>query len=109
MLSLRLSREMVREFLFCSLILWQIGFIVGILLKLFYHPSGKKFVSTSMPTRIPVVEVELPKIKPTYVDIEVKKQIYTEKPTSSTIKSDEVIKGKVKTQKRKLRKLTRGL
>jgi len=101
--------EISSTFIYASLILWQIGFIIGILLKLFYHPSGKKFVSTSMPTRIPAVEVELPKIKPTHVDIEVKKQIYTEKPTSSTIKSDEVIKGKVKTQKNKLRKLTRGL
>jgi hypothetical protein len=100
---------MVREFLFCSLILWQIGFIVGILLKLFYKPNEKNFVSTSMPARIPAVEVDTPKIKPTHVDIEVKKQITTEKPTSSTIKSDEVIKGKVKTQKSKLRKLTRGL
>ena len=100
---------MIKEFLFCSLILWQIGFIIGILLKLFYYPSGKKFVPTPVPTRIPAVEVERPKIKPTHVDIEVKKQITTEKPTSSTIKSDEVIKGKVKTQKSKLRKLTRGL
>lgn len=106
---LRLSREMVREFIFCSLLLWQIGFIIGILLKLFYKPSGKNFVSTTIPSRIPAVEVETPKVKPTHVDIEVKKQITTEKPTTSTIKSDEVIKGKVKTQKSKLRKLTRGL
>ena len=100
---------MVKEFLFCSLLLWQIGFIVGILLKLFYKPGEKNFVSTPIPRRIPAVEVETPKKHPTHVDIEVKKQIYTEKPTSSTVKSDEVIKGKVKTQKNKLRKLTRGL
>jgi hypothetical protein len=42
------------------------------------------------------------------VDIEVKKQINTQKPTSAHVKSDEVIKGKVKTQKHKLKKL-RGL
>ena len=96
-------------FIYASLILWQIGFIIGILLKLFYHPSGKKFVPTPVSTRIPAVEVERPKIKPTHVDIEVKKQIHTDKPTLSSVKSDEVIKGKVKTQKNKLRKLTRGL
>ena len=95
-------------FIYASLILWQIGFIIGILLKLFYHPSGKKFVPTPVSTRIPAVEVERPKIKPTHVDIEVKKQIHTDKPTLSSAKSDEVIKGKVKTQKNKLKKL-RGL
>ena len=101
--------EISSSFVYASLILWQIGFIIGILLKLFYKPSGKNFVSTTIPSRISAVEVETPKVKPTHVDIEVKKQITTEKPTTSTIKSDEVIKGKVKTQKSKLRKLTRGL
>ena len=96
---------MIKEFLFCSLILWQIGFIVGILLKLFYHPSGKKFV----PTRIPAVEVEIPKTKPSHVDVDMKKNIAVQKPTTVSVKSDEVIRGKVKTQKSKLRKLTRGL
>ena len=95
---------MVREFLFCSLLLWQIGFIVYLLLNKFYQPK-KLFTQPSV--RPSVVEVDLP--KPKHVDIEMKKQINTQKPTSSTIKSDEVIKGKVKTQKRKLRKLTRGL
>ena len=95
---------MIKEFIFCSLILWQIGFIVYLLLNKFYQPK-KLFTQSSV--RPPAVEVDLPKLK--HIDIEVKKQIYTEKPTSSTIKSDEVIKGKVKTQKSKLRKLTRGL
>ena len=95
---------MVREFLFCSLILWQIGFIVYLLLNKFYQPK-KLFTQPSV--RPSVVEVDLP--KPKHVDIEMKKQIHTEKATLSSIKSDEVIKGKVKTQKRKLRKLTRGL
>ena len=100
---------MIKEFLFCSLILWQIGFIVGILLKLFYHPSGKKFVPTPVPTRIPAVEVERPKIKPSHVDVDMKKNIAVQKPTTVSIKSDEVIKGKVKTQKNKLKELRRGL
>ena len=97
---------MVREFLFCSLLLWQIGFIVYLLLNKFYQPK-KLFTQPSV--RPSVVEVDLPKKKIEHVDIEMKKQINTQKPTSAYVKSDEVIKGKVKTQKRKLRKLTRGL
>ena len=97
---------MVREFLFCSLLLWQIGFIVYLLLNKFYQ-TKKLFTQPSV--RPSAVEVDLPKKKIEHVDIEVKKQINTQKPTSAHVKSDEVIKGKVKTQKRKLRKLTRGL
>ena len=92
---------MVREFIFCSLILWQIGFIVYLLLNKFYQPK-KLFTQPS------AVEVDLPKKKIEHVDIEMKKQINTQKPTSVHVKSDEVIKGKVKTQKHKLKKL-RGL
>ena len=97
---------MVREFIFCSLILWQIGFIVYLLLNKFYQPK-KLFTQPSV--RPSAVEVDLPKKKIEHVDIQMKKQINTQKPTSAYVKSDEVIKGKVKTQKRKLRKLTRGL
>ena len=97
---------MVREFLFCSLLLWQIGFIVYLLLNKFYQPK-KLFTQPSV--RPSAVEVDLPKKKIEHVDIQMKKQINTQKPTSAYVKSDEVIKGKVKTQKRKLRKLTRGL
>ena len=96
---------MVREFIFCSLILWQIGFIVYLLLNKFYQP--KKLFTQSL-VRPPAVEVDLPKKKIEHVDIKMKKQINTQKPTSANVKSDEVIKGKVKTQKDKLKKL-RGL
>ncbi len=96
---------MVREFIFCSLILWQIGFIVYLLLNKFYQ-SKKLFTQPSV--RPSAVEVDLPKKKIEHVDIEMKKQINTQKPTSVHVKSDEVIKGKVNTQKHKLKKL-RGL
>ena len=98
---------MVREFIFCSLLLWQIGFIIGILLKLFYKPSGKKFVPTVAQT-IPAVEVVTPRVQPGHIDIEMNKKIALQKPTSSTVKSDEVIRGKVSTQKDKLKQLRRG-
>ena len=97
----KVTTNLIREFIFCSLILWQIGFIVFLLLKKFYQPK-KSFIQAS------AVEVDLPKKKIEHVDIVMKKQINTQKPTSAYVKSDEVIKGKVKTQKHKLKKL-RGL
>ena len=90
---------MVREFLFCSLILWQIGFIVYLLLNKFYQPK-KLFTQPSV--RPSAVEVE-------HIDIKMKKQILMDKTSKSNIVSDEVIKGKVTTQKDKLKKLRRGL
>ena len=98
---------MAEKFVFYSLFLWQIGFIVGILLKLFYKPSGKKFVPTAVQS-IPAVEVETPKAKPSHIDVEMKKNISLQKAKVSSVKSDEVIKGKVSTQKEKLKQLRRG-
>ncbi len=122
--------EISSTFIYASLILWQIGFIVGILLKLFYKPSGKKFVPTvaqtipavevvtpkvqpshidvEMKKNIPAVEVTAPKVQPGHIDVEMKKKIALHKPTTSSIKSDEVIRGKVSTQKEKLKQLRRG-
>ena len=97
---------MVREFLFCSLLLWQIGFIVYLLLNKFYQ-SKKLFTQPSI--RPSAVDVDLPKKKIEHVDVEMKKQITMDKHTLTNVVSDEFIKGKVKTQKSKLRKLTRGL
>ena len=98
---------MAEQFVFYSLFLWQIGFIVGILLKLFYKPSGKKILSTVVPNT-PAVEVETPKSKPSHIDVEMKKNISLQKAKVSSVKSDEVIKGKVSTQKEKLKQLRRG-
>ena len=98
---------MAEQFVFYSLFLWQIGFIIGILLKLFYKPSGKKIVSTVV-SNTPTVEVETPKSKPSHIDVEMKKNISLQKAKVSSVKSDEVIKGKVSTQKDKLKQLRRG-
>ena len=97
---------MVREFIFCSLILWQIGFIVYLLLNKFYQPK-KLFTQPSV--RPSVVEVDLPKKSVEHVDVAMNKKILMDKPKVTNLSTDEVIKGKVKTQKSKLRKLTRGL
>ena len=96
---------MIEEFIFCSLLLWQIGVISYILLNKFYDRNPKKIIKTSQPT---AVEVELPKKKTEHVDIEMKKQITMDKASINNVVSDEVIKGKVSTQKDKLKKL-RGL
>ena len=101
--------EISSTFVYVSLTLWQIGFIVGILLKLFYKPNGKKvFKNVSKPK---AVEVELPqsvKKEIGHVDIQMRKNIALQKPTTASVKSDEVIKGKVSTQKDKLKQIRRG-
>ena len=66
-----------------------------------------KIVSTVVSNR-PAVEVETPKSKPSHIDVEMKKNISLQKAKVSSVKSDEVIKGKVSTQKDKLKQLRRG-
>ncbi len=100
--------EINNTFIYVSLILWQIGFMIGILLKLFYKPSGKKFLPTAVQQTVPAVEVVTPKNKPGHIDVEMKKNISLQKAKVSSVKSDEVIKGKVSTQKEKLKQLIRG-
>ena len=56
----------------------------------------------------PTVEVETPKVQPSHIDVEMKKNISLQKAKTSSIKSDEVIRGKVSTQKEKLKQLRRG-
>ena len=98
--------ELVNWFIFCSLLLWQIGIISYILLNKFYGKNPKKIIQTGQPT---AVEVDLPNKKSIeHVDVAMNKKILMDKPKVSNLKTDEVIKGKVSTQKNKLKKL-RGL
>ena len=97
--------EISSLFVYVSLVLWQIGFIIGILLKLFYKPTEKRITPTIVNTKLPAVEVEIPKKKTEHVDIEMKKQITMDKASINNVVSDEVIKGKVKTQKDKLKQM----
>ena len=100
--------EISSTFIYASLILWQIGFIIGILLKLFYKPSGKKFLPTAVQQTVPAVEVVTPKNKPGHIDVQMKKNISLQKDKVSSGKSEEVSRGKVSTQKDKLKQLRRG-
>ena len=84
---------MINEFIFCSLLLWQIGIISYILLNKFYGKNPKKIIQTGQPTA---------------VDVAMNKKIIMDKPKVTNLKTDEVIKGKVKTQKDKLKQM-RGL
>ena len=96
---------MFEIFLFCSLFLWQIGIITYILLNKFYGKNSKKIIQTGQPT---AVEVALPNKSVVHVDVSMNKKIIMEKPKVTNLKTDEVIKGKVKTQKDKLKQM-RGL
>ena len=96
---------MIEQFAFYSLLLWQIGIISYILLSKFYGKNPKKIIKTSQPK---AVEVDLPKKSVEHVDVAMNKKIIMEKPKVTNLKTDEVIKGKVKTQKNKLKQM-RGL
>ena len=97
--------ELINEFIFCSLLLWQIGIIIYILLNKFYGKSSKKIITSTRPT---AVEVNLPKKSVEHVDVAMNKKILMDKPKVTNLRTDEVIKGKVKTQKDKLKQM-RGL
>ena len=98
--------EISSTFVYLSLTLWQVGIIIYILLNKFYDRNPKKIIQRDQPT---AVEVDLPKKKSIgHVDVAMNKKILMDKPKVSNLKTDEVIKGKVSTQKNKLKKL-RGL
>ena len=95
------------DLLFWSLLLWQIGIITYILLNKFYDKNPRT-ISNNQPRQM-AVEVDLPKKKSIeHVDVAMNKNIIMDKPKVTNLKTDEEIKGKVKTQKNKLKKL-RGL
>ena len=79
--------------------------ISELLLNKFYGKNPKKIVQTNQPT---AVEVALPKKSVEHVDVAMNKKIIMDKPKVTNLKTDEVIKGKVKTQKDKLKQM-RGL
>ena len=93
---------MIQQLIFYSLLLWQIGIITYILLNKFYGKNPKKIIQTGQPT---AVEVDLPKKSVEHVDVAMNKKILMDKPKVTNLKTDEVIKGKVKTQKNKLKQM----
>ena len=75
------------------------------MLNKFYGKNPKKIIQRDQPT---AVEVALPKKSVEHVDVVMNKKIIMDKPKVTNLKTDEVIKGKVKTQKDKLKQM-RGL
>ena len=75
------------------------------MLSKFYGKNPRKIIKTPQPK---AVEVDLPKKSVEHVDIAMNKKIIMDKPKVTNLKTDEVIKGKVKTQKDKLKQM-RGL
>ena len=75
------------------------------MLNKFYGKNPKKIIQRDQPT---AVEVALPKKSVKHVDVAMNKKILMDKPKVTNLKTDEVIKGKVKTQKDKLKQM-RGL
>ena len=93
------------DLLFWSILIWQIGIITYILLNKFHGKIPKRIITTPQPT---AVEVDLPKKSVEHVDVAMNKKILMDKPKVTNLRTDEVIKGKVKTQKDKLKQM-RGL
>ena len=75
------------------------------MLSKFYGKNSRKIIKTPQPK---AVEVDLPKKSVEHVDVTMNKKILMDKPKVTNLKTDEVIKGKVKTQKDKLKQM-RGL
>ena len=95
-----------------SLVLWQVYFILKWLLK--YVSENFKFESKIISPQTQVIEhisknegytKESIKKDLGAIDVKVNKNIFIDKPGEVDIKLDEVKRGKVKTQKDKLKKL----
>lgn len=84
-----------------SLTIWQIAFAIK-----FIGVKGRETIQTiqQIPNSVPTPTIN--KIKtPGVVDVDISKNLKIGSADGSNIKSDETIKGKVKTQKNKLRQL----
>jgi len=111
----RLFYQIVHHFehlVLYSLVLWQVYFILKWLLK--YVNENFKFESKIISPQTQVIEhisknegytKESIKKDLGAIDVKVNKNIFIDKPGEVDIKLDEVKKGKVKTQKDKLKKL----
>jgi len=100
------------ELLIYSLLIWQIILGIWLLLKwikrnIKFHRSPVLNIGESSQQNAGSPIGELKKVKKDLgpIEVDVKKQISITEADENNIKSDEVVKGKVKTQKDKLRSL----
>ena len=94
-----------------SAVIWQIGLAYKIFSKNKHYINADP-VKISPPKDFQDVFKDKPnyaKVKPpSAVEIDIKKTLKIDKPDITSLKSDEVIKGKVKNKKDQLRKLRNG-
>ena len=90
-----------------SVLIWQSVFGLWIVARWYTRNVNRSpnIIQQTLPTQIVGGEEHSPKGPAGVVDVDVKKQITITDADVSDIKSDEEIKGKVKTQKDKLRGL----
>ena len=92
-----------------SLILWQTGLILYLLLKyLVKHLPETKIIHTQhgqIGTQSKITSQQPDKVRA--IEVDVNKNINVGKADAASIKMDETVKGKVKTQKDKLKELRR--
>ena len=92
-----------------SFVIWQVYLAVRLLLE--FVSKNFKFESKVITPQTQVIEKQVGSVEQTskkdlgVIDVKVDKNIFIDKPDKSKVKLDEVKKGKVKTQKNKLRKL----
>ena len=97
------------EFLTYSLLIWQVILGIWLLLKwikrnIKFHRSPVLNIGESLQSGSPIGESKVKKdLGP--IEVGVKKQISITEVDENNIKSDEVIKGKVNTNKKQLRRL----
>jgi hypothetical protein len=97
------------ELLIYSLLIWQVILGIWLLLKwiktnIKFHRSPVLNIGESLQSGSPIGKSKVKKdLGP--IEVDVKKQIVITEADENTIKSDEVITGKVKTKKDKLKKL----
>lgn len=102
----------MKSLLIYSLLIWQVILGIWILLKwvkknIKFHRSPVLNIGESLQSGSPIGESKVKKnLGP--IDVDVKKQIQITDADVSDLSSDEEIKGKVKTQKDKLKELRRG-
>ena len=92
-----------------SFVIWQIYFALRLLLK--FVSKNFKFETKVITPQTKIVEKQVGSIEQVSkkdlgaIDVKVDKNIFIDKVDKSRVKLDEVKKGKVKTQKNKLREL----
>ena len=112
-MSDKLFYEIVHHFehlVLCSFVIWQIYLVIKLLLR--FVSDNFKFESKIISPQTQIIEKQVgsdevaSKIKDLRaIDVKVKKHIFIDKPDKVKVKVDEIKKGKVKTQKKKLRDL----